>query len=583
MTEEKEQKKSIKEFKNIYNLAKKDKWKLLIAFICIFISSLLSITNGWLQGEVTESIVTLNIKMALFYLGIYFVIGVFFNNILDNIGTMIASKIEANLSRKLSIMVYKKTLNLPAYAFEEKTSGELINRITYDTETLSSMFNNIIQTLINTFGCILILIYISFNSKIVALEIIIFLIIIFIVTKIFNPKIKKINKELKAKKDDYTALSTESIRGIREIKTLGIKDNLLKEIDELRNLIFKKDVEDINLHRIYSIIMWVVKVSLECLVFATCLIEIYYGKSSIGFFMAMTWYIYRFTWLIDNLTSMNRMYQRLFVSLRRINEIIDNTLYNDDEFGLVNIKNPVGKITFDNVTFNYPNEEITLKNLSVVFETGKKIAIVGKSGQGKSTLFNLITRIFDTEDGNIYLDDVNIKDLTEESLRRNISVIRQEPFLFNRTIKDNFKVVKPNITLKEIKKYCKMAYLDDYIESLPNKYNTKLGEGGVNLSGGQKQRLSIARALAKESKVILFDEATSALDNQSQSYIKKVIDDLVEDHTIIIVAHRLSTIVDADVIYVVDKGRISDSGTHKELLDKSKVYRTLYENEDKES
>ena len=299
--------------------------------------------------------------------------------------------------------------------------------------------------------------------------------------------------------------------------------------------------------------------------------------------MAMTWYIYRFTWLIDNLTSMNRMYQKLFVSLRRINEITDNTLYNDDEFGLVNIKSPVGKITFDNVTFNYPNEEITLKNLSVVFETGKKIAIVGRSGQGKSTLFNLITRIFDTEDGNIYLDDVNIKDLTEESLRRNISVIRQEPFLFNRTIKDNFKVVKPNITLKEIKKYCKMAYLDDYIESLPNKYNTKLGEGGVNLSGGQKQRLSIARALAKESKVILFDEATSALDNESQSYIKKVIDDLVKNHTIIIVAHRLSTIVDADVIYVVDKGRISDSGTHKELLDKSKVYKTLYENEDKES
>ena len=144
-------------------------------------------------------------------------------------------------------------------------------------------------------------------------------------------------------------------------------------------------------------------------------------------------------------------------------------------------------------------------------------------------------------------------------------------------------MVKPNITLKEIKKYCKMAYLDDYIESLPNKYNTKLGEGGVNLSGGQKQRLSIARALAKESKVILFDEATSALDNESQSYIKKVIDDLVKNHTIIIVAHRLSTIVDADVIYVVDKGRISDSGTHKELLNNSEVYKTLYENEDKES
>lgn len=582
MTEEKEKKKSLKELKNIYNLVKNDKGKLIFAFICILVSSLLSITNGWLHGEIIEAIVALNIKMALLFLGAYFIVSVFFNNILDNIGVKIASKVEANLSRKLSIMVYKKTLNLPAYAFEEKSSGELINRITTDTETLSNMFNNVIQVLINTLGCIFILIYIFFNSWVVGVEIIVFVSIIFVITKMFNPRIKQINKELKEKKDEFTALSTESIRGIREIKTLGIKDYLTKEITELRKLIFDKDVEDINLHRTYSIIMWVVKSTLECLVFATCLIEIYYGRSSIGFFMAMTWYIYKFTWLIDNLTGMNRMYQRLFVSLRRINEIVDNSLYEDDKFGDINIKKPVGNITFKNVTFGYKNEDITLKNFSVTFETGKKIAVIGKSGQGKSTLFNLITRIFDPEKGNIYLDDTDIKDLTEENLRKHISVIRQEPFLFNRTIRENFKVIKPNIALKEIKKYCKMAYLDEYIETLPKKYDTLLGEGGVNLSGGQKQRLSIARALAKESKVILFDEATSALDNQSQSYIKKVIDDLVKDHTVIIIAHRLSTIVDSDIIYVVDKGKIADSGNHKELLETSKVYKTLYENEDKE-
>lgn len=582
MVEEKEEKKkSLKEFKNIYKLVKKDKGKLVFAFICILVSSLLSISNGWLHGEIIEAIVALNIKTALLFLGAYFLISVFFNNILDNIGVKIASKVEANLSRKLSIMVYKKTLNLPAYAFEEKSSGELINRITNDTETLSNMFNNIIQVLINTLGCIFILIYIFFNSWVVGAQIIIFVSIIFLITKLFNPKIKQINKELKEKKDEFTALSTESIRGIREIKTLGIKDYLTKEITELRKLIFDKDVEDINLHISYSMVMWVVKFTLECLVFATCLIEIYYGRSSIGFFMAMTWYVYRFTWLIDNLTSMNRMYQRLFVSLRRINEIIDNTLYQDDLFGNVNLRKPLGNISFDKVSFGYPNEDVTLKDFSVSFETGKKIAVVGKSGQGKSTLFNLITRIFDVNKGNIYLDNVNIKDLTEESLRKNISVIRQEPFLFNRTIKENFKVIKPDITLNEIKKYCKMAYLDEYIETLPDKYDTKLGEGGVNLSGGQKQRLSIARALAKESKVILFDEATSALDNQSQSYIKKVIDDLVKDHTVIIIAHRLSTIVDSDIIYVVDKGKIADSGTHKKLLETSKVYKTLYENEDK--
>ena len=579
MTKANKEKKNIKELKNIYLLIKQDKTKMILAFICIFVSSIVGISNGYLQGEIIESIIDLNIQEALLFLGLYFIVSVAFNNWLSNIGVMIASKIEANLSRKLSTMVYKKTLDLPSYAFEEKTSGELINRITSDTETLSNSFNNIIRMLIDAFGCLIILIYIVFNSITVALEILFFLIIIAIIMALFNPKMKKINEELKAKKDNYTAIATESIRGIREIKTLGVKNNLFAEINNLRKLVFEKDVQEISINRIYSITMYTVKIMLEVTVFATCLIEIYYGKSTIGFFMAMTWYVYRYTWLIEDLTSMNRIYQRLFVSLKRINEIVDNSLYEDEKFGKVDLKDVKGIIKFENVTFSYPNEKPILNNFNVTFDTNKKIAVVGKSGQGKSTLFNLITRIFDCNEGNIYLDDVNIKDLTEKSLRKNISIIRQEPFLFNRTILENFKVVNSKITLKEIKKYCQMAYLDEYIESLPNKYNTKLGEGGVNLSGGQKQRLSIARSLAKESKVILFDEATSALDNQSQSYIKKVIDSISKDHTVIIIAHRLSTIIDADIIYVVDNGQIAEKGTHTQLLQKSKQYKSLYKEE----
>ncbi len=160
-----------------------------------------------------------------------------------------------------------------------------------------------------------------------------------------------------------------------------------------------------------------------------------------------------------------------------------------------------------------------------------------------------------------------------------LDIIRQEPFIFNRTIKENFKLNDPQIPLETIRKYTKLAYLDDYIMSLPKKYDTILGESGVNLSGGQKQRLSIARTLAKESQVILFDEATSALDNESQNYVKKAIDNLTKSHTVVIIAHRLPTIMDADIIHIVDKGEVVASGTHSELLNSNEIYKNLYETE----
>ena len=573
-------KKSIREFHNVFHLLKNYKLMCFLAFICMFISSMFGILNGYIQGQLLESIIASNIKMAVTFLGIYFVVFFIMDNMFLHIGTYLANKVELNLSKRLSTLVYKKVLNLPAYAFEEKTTGELINRISSDTESLANNLEGVIDILISLLACIIIFIYIMFNSYIIGIEIIVFLILVCLVMKLFDPKMKKINENIKKTNDSYAALSTETIRGIREIKTLGIKPNLFKEAANLRDTLFKQEKEDIKYDRFYRIIMSSLRTLLEVVIYLTCVFEIANGRVSIGFFMAMTWYVYRYTSLIDAIVTMNKMYQRMFVSLRRINELIDNTLYEDETYGNVKLKNIKGNIKFDNVTFAYKGEEPTLKHFTANFEPNKKIAVVGKSGQGKTTIFNLITRIFDVEEGSIYIDDINIKNIDEASFRKNISIIRQDPFIFNRTILENFKILKPNITLKEVKKYCKMAYLDKYIESLPKKYNTLLGEGGVNLSGGQKQRLAIARSLAKESKIILFDEATSALDNESQVYIKKVIDDLAKDHTVIIIAHRLSTIVDSDIIYIIDKGKLQATGTHKELLETSKIYNRLYKKED---
>lgn len=569
--------KNIKEFKTLFNFVKEYKTKLIIASIMIFISGICDIFTGYLNGGVVTEITKLNIKGALIYLGIYFAIEIIVGGVLIHVSNSILYKIESAITRKLGYYTYVKALNLPAVAYEELSSGEVINRINNDADSLSFTFGRLLGMISSLVASLITIVYVFANSWIVGIEILIFLLLLLLILKKYNPLLKNIHKERKNEQDKFTSLTTESIRGIREIKTLGIKNNLISDMADIIKIIYKKSETEIDIQKSFNILTRLLKTCLEVGTFVTCVILVYYNKVSLTFFIAMTYYIYRYMWLIENINDLTQNYQKFSVSISRVNDILENKLYDDVKYGNVNLDKVKGIIEFKNVSFSYPKEDTTLKNFNLVIEPHKKVAIVGSSGQGKSTLFNLITRIFDVNEGSILIDNINILDLTEKSLRKHISIIRQEPFIFNRTIKENFEIIDNNITLDKIRKYTKMAYLDDYIMSLPKQYDTLLGEGGVNLSGGQKQRLSIARTLSKKSEIILFDEATSALDNKSQEYIKKSIDNLVKDHTIVIVAHRLSTIIDADIIHVVDDGKIIASGTHEQLLKKCKKYKELYE------
>jgi len=572
-------KKNLKEFIPLIKLVKEDLNKIILASIVIFISGITDIFTGYLNGKVVESITNLDIKKALIFLGVYFILEITMDGIILHKANSVLYKEESKLTRKLGFNTYKKALNLPAEAYEKLSSGEVINRITNDADTLSFTFGRILKMVSSLIASSIVLIYIFINSYIIGLEIILIMLILFLILKKYNPLLKNIHKERKGKQDEFTSLTNESIRGIREIKTLGVKNNLITNMIELIKDIYKKSEEEIDMQKGFNIKTSFLKSVLECMVFATCVILLYYQKISLTFFIAMTYYIYRYTWLLEDINDLTQNYQKLSVSISRVNDILENRLYEDEKFGNKTLNNIKGTIEFKKVYFSYPDEDNILKDFNLELEPNKKIAIVGSSGQGKSTLFNLITRIFEPNKGEIDIDGINIKDLTEEDLRKNISIIRQEPFVFNRTIKENFKIINNKITLSKIRECTKLAYLDDYIMSLPKKYDTVLGEGGVNLSGGQKQRLSIARTLSKGSKIVLFDEATSALDNKSQEYIKKTIDNLVKDHTIVIVAHRLSTIIDADIIFVVDDGKVVSSGTHNELLKTSDIYKNLYETE----
>lgn len=556
--------------------------KLFIkSFVFLFTTSMTGTLYGYLIGLAIDKARISSFGLAVAVLLLIYIINFVDSLIFDRYGRIYMEKCANNIMEKIGCAVYEKVGLLPARAFEEKSSGEFINRITNDSSTIADSFRQILRITISLFTCVIVFIYICFNSWVVALEVIIYLVLFYIISHKYLPSIKEKQKEINKEKDRAVAEVSESVRGIREIRALGIRKSMNDNFKNIvRNIYFKINKQMIT-ERNYNAWIYILNCTLEFVIFTTCIILIINKTGSFAFFMAMTYYVYRFMNTIELMMNLSTSIQKMKVSIERLSEILDNKLYKDEKFGIVSKTDILGNIEFKNITFKYPNEEKEIfEEFNLTIPTGKKVAIVGKSGQGKTTIFNLLLRYFDSDTGVILVDDIPIEDFTEDSLRENIAIIRQEPFIFNKTILENLKIIDPYMSLKKIRNACKLAEIDEYIMSLPNKYDTMIGEGGINLSGGQKQRLAIARALLKNSKIILFDEATSALDNDNQSKIKQAIDNLVKDHTIIIVAHRLSTIIDADVIYLIDGGKVIASGTHKQLLKKSSIYKNLYINEE---
>lgn len=567
-------------FKILWHYLKDEKPRLILYMLLVLSSYLPVLFAAYFWGKALEFLILKDIMGFIKYLalweGIYILLFAFLQIPRDKIYNYLEIKFIENVSMDL----YKKIDCLPAKAFEDIGVGEFINRLYNDPDRVMELLAKLIRLVCKALVVVAILILAFSISWVIGLEIVIFGIVMGYISTKYFPKIKKTQEQIKKQSDAYVKTATENITGIREIKSLGIKKNIEKSINGRLNALFT-DTKKIKNHEVwYYGFNNLAYFTLQFVILLTCGYFFTQGKITYATFIMMEMYIWRIDEVVESISEFGVSYNKVTVSLKRIDEIINNRLYKDEQFGKKSLVNNSGVIEFKNVKFKYSeDEDYTLNGLNLKVVPNKKIAVVGKSGNGKSTIFNLLLRYFDSTTGEILIDGINIKDLTEKSLRENISIIRQAPFLFNLTILENFKLVKPNVTLKEVRKYCKEAYIDDYIMSLPNKYNTVIGEGGINLSGGQKQRLAIARTLLLNTKIILFDEATSALDNESQEYIKKTINNLVKDHTIIIVAHRLSTIVDADIINIIDKGKLESSGTHEELLKTSKVYKTLYSNE----
>ena len=544
----------------------------IVSIVEAIISAILPLISAKIILNITDGLIGQLILTALTVCSIEFILWIAFY-----FKGFLYQKIYQKTLVNLQIAIAKETLRLEIKEIDKASSGLFIDRLNKDTQDISAMFMEYTYWISNVISNIGVLVAIFILSKYLFVYALITSICIFLINKKRLSKQYEVQKKLKKIQEKKTGLTGELVRGIRDIKVLNATDTILKQTSNKIIESSNEEVKMLNIKRIYNYFETNLK-SISDLIFIVigCFL---YNKSllTIPTFIIIYNYQFKIKSLLSGVVQLLEYNKKFVVAADRIYEVIEDEKFQKEKFGFIHIKKLSGHIIFNNVTFSYSEDKKNINKMNFEIKPNEKVAFVGKSGAGKTTIFNLITKLYTIDDGEILLDGYNINDLTCDSLRNNMSIITQNPYMFNFSIKDNLLLAKENASMREIRKVCKMACIDDFIMSLPDKYETMIGENGVILSGGQKQRLAIARALLMKTEIILFDEATSALDNETQSEIQNAIKNLKGEYTILIIAHRLSTIIDSDKIYVIDNGKIIDSGSHKYLLEKCDFYKNLYE------
>ena len=535
------------------------------------ISLLSPIYEGKMLGYFENFNKTQILRTALFLVVLRIII-----EIVTNLWSRTVLKLNGKVNFNLKSDMLKSLTNFEVKNFDNTNSGLFISRLNKDTTELSELFDYITDDLSGIILNISFIIYVLFLNVYLGLYLILNVILVYILTskKLFY--YKRVKREYKEKDEKVIGLYTDVIRGIREIKDLNLKSVVLQDVNKKQTETIKAEIKSIHTRRTWD--RWI-KAFQHILDFIFILISVYFITNNlleISSFLIIFLYKNKVLDLINYISEIREKLADGKVSAQRVFDIITYESFSKEIYGDLNIKNIQGSIEFKNVKFKYDSNSL-FENLNFKINSNKMVAIVGKSGEGKSTILKLINKSYSANDGEILIDNYNINTLSEETIRNNISVVSQSPYIFNLSIKENIKLANPEATDKEVEEVCKKAQLHDVIVEMQDGYDTIVGENGVILSGGQKQRLAIARALIKKSKIILFDEATSSLDNNNQEKIKNIIKNLSKNHTVIIVAHRLSTIIDSDCIFVLDNHGIIDSGTHNELIKKCSEYKNLYE------
>ena len=565
---------------SFFRLLISQKWLLLRIFILSMILTSIGIITSFYYQVLMDNIVpSLSIEMLNYVSAI--TLSLFLVQICLNFfrGLLIV-KLEQNIDISIMLGYYNHALILPMKFYSMRDTGEIISRFN-DASSIRGIVSEasltiMMDTIMAVVGAVVL-----FNSnRLLFLISVVMLILYGIIVFVYNKPIKKINRKIMEMNSKVTSQFVETINGIETIKAFNQEDNEKEKTDKLYKKFLKKVFNGGVLSLSQQTITMFVAVVGELVILWVGVAYVIKGELTLGELITFNALLGYFIEPIKNLINLQPSIQTAVVAADRLGEILDITPEYNYEHEQLNDKIRFDKISISNLDFRYGTRELVLKDINLEICRGEKIAFVGESGSGKTTLANLLVRLYEQEKGSIKLDSIDIREFSIKQIRDNISYISQNTFLFSGTIRENLLFGNSDVSDDDISQVCKICELEEYINSLPLKFNTRIEENGKNLSGGQKQRLAIARALLKKPEILIMDEATSNLDYITERSIEKTINNFSKNMTTIIIAHRLSTIKDCDKIFVLRNAQIVETGNHRDLLNQRGYYYQLWNGQD---
>ena len=559
------------------------KWLLLRIFILSMILTSIGIITSFYYQVLMDNIVPSSSLEMLNYVSVITLCLFFVQIGLNFLRGFLIVKLEQNIDIPIMLGYYNHALILPMKFYSMRDTGEIISRFN-DASSIRDIVSEasltiMMDTIMAVVGAVVL-----FNSnRLLFLISVVMLFLYGIIVFVYNKPIKKNNRKIMEMNSKVTSQFIETVNGIEIIKAFNQEDNEKEKTDKLYRKFLKRVFNGGVLSLSQQTVTMFVAVVGELVILWIGATYVIKGELTIGELITFNALLGYFIEPIKNLINLQPQIQTAVVAADRLGEILDISpeYENNDMCTAYDSEIKFDNLIISNLNFRYGTRDLVLKDINLEINHGEKIAFVGESGSGKTTLAKLLVRLYEQEKGNIKLDSVDIRDFPISQIRNNFSYISQNAFLFSGTIKENLLFGNSDASDNDILRVCKICELEEYINSLPLKYNTRIEENGKNLSGGQKQRLAIARALLKNPKILIMDEATSNLDYITEKTIENTINKFSKNMTTIIIAHRLSTIKDCDKIFVFKDGQIVETGNHRDLLKQRGYYYQLWNGQDK--